>query len=596
MPLAALAEPVGPVASAAAGPAPAKKAVSAAAPPSSESAPAASSVAAGADGADAGDAAVPVPPVIAQSDTLPPASAAPSFLPIGEPPPEPEKPIPPPVLPGEAHTLSPSSSGTAPAPSASAEAEAPKKPAEAVAKIHDTVVFPLRLGRGDKTAEERARVASEALTRAVETPGAEEVRIAQFGEAYVVYAGTIPIVEIRKDDAEAAGYQAAETHARAVAARAKNAILSEKKRSAIAGTVFSLSLLVFFGLIAFYVLRKAGEFFERARQWLIDNPERISGLRVQSQEVISSTALRGGALVTLLVGRFIAQISIVYLWLVFALSLFDSTREYTGKLTGFVFAPLSALTGRIAASLPLAVVAVVSGVAMYVLFRFVQLFFEGVARRQTVIPWLPPDLAAPTSVLVRAGIVLTVLAFAAPIVTGDSDGALGRAGNIALLALGIASTPLVASVIMGVLVVYGRRVRVGQHTEVGGRAGKVVAVGLVDVRLLDPDGCEVRVPHLLSLVHPTRVLGTRPRASVTISADASHSLEAVLELLRRAAADLGERPQVELTHADGVSSRFRVVVSVAHDTTESDVRLALALALSQAGIGLGRHAPPGGAS
>jgi small-conductance mechanosensitive channel len=352
--------------------------------------------------------------------------------------------------------------------------------------------------------------------------------------------------------------------------------------------VFSLSLLVFFGLIAFYVLQKVGEFFERARQWMIDNPDRIKGLRVQSQEVIGVTALRGGALVTLIVGRFVAQIGVVYLWLVFALSLFETTRPYTEKLTGFVVTPLSALAARIGASLPLAVVAVVSGVAIYVLLRFVQLFFEGVARRQTVLPWLPADLAVPTSVLVRLGILLTVLVFAAPIVTGDADGTMVRTGTIALLALGLASTPLVASVIVGVITVYGRRLRVGQHAEMGSRVGKVIAVTLVDVRLLDAEGCEVRIPHLLSLIHPTRVIGARPRVSVTIAAAAHHSPDEVKQVLAEAVEKLGERGQVELAAVDRDGSLFRVVVSVAHDTTPGDVRLALALALGKAGIGLGR--------
>jgi small-conductance mechanosensitive channel len=516
------------------------------------------------------------PSVLDETGALPPASAAPSFIPLDEAPPE--------SLPA---VRPPPAGSAAPAPSASAAAPAPKRP-EAHAKIHDTQVFVIRVPRGDKTLDERAKVASEALTRAVETSGAEEVRVAQFGDAFVVYAGTIPIVEIRKDDAEAAGYGEAETFARWVAARSRTAILSEKRRSAIAGTVFSLSLLVFFGLVAFYVLQKVGEFFERARQWLIDNPDRIKGLRVQSQEVIGTTALRGGALVTLLVGRFVAQLGVVYLWLVFALSLFETTRPYTEKLTGFVVTPLSALAARIGASLPLAVVAVVSGVAIYVLLRFVQLFFEGVARRQTVIPWLPPDLAAPTSVLVRIGILLTVLAFAAPIVTGDSEGTLARTGAIALLALGLSSTPLCATVIVGVLIVYGRRVRVGQHAEMGARSGKVVAVGLVDVRLLDADGCEVRIPHLLSLVHPTRLTGARPRVSVTLGAAPHHPPEEVKQVLTEAAERLGEKVHVELSAIDREASLFRVVVSPPHDVTPGDVRLALVLALGKAGIGLGR--------
>src|SRR5262249_19256208 len=157
--------------------------------------------------------------------------------------------------------------------------------------------------------------------------------------------------------------------------------------------------------------------------------------------------------------------------------------------------------GRIAASLPLAVMAAVLGVAVYVLLRFVQLFFEGVARRQTVIPWLPPDLAGSTSVLVGAGIVRLALGPVAPRPARDSSGALARAGSIVLLCLCLSSTPLLASVMVGVLVVFGRRIRVGEYAEIAGRNGRVQAIGLVDVRLRDPDGCEVRVPHLLALVH-----------------------------------------------------------------------------------------------
>jgi small-conductance mechanosensitive channel len=482
----------------------------------------------------------------------------------------------------------------APASSAAAHGDSHAAPASgAAAKIHDTVVFVLRHGHGTKTADERAHAASEALTRAVESETESEVKVVRQGEAQVVYAGTVPVVELYPDDAEGSGYSTPDTHAAAVAARVRESVAEERKRSALAGTVFSFSLLVFFGLVAFYVLQKIGDFFQSVRQWTLDNPDRITGIRVQSQEVIGPTALRGGVLVTLIVGRFVAQVGVFYLWLVFALSLFESTRPYTEKLTGFVVTPLSDLAGRLAASLPLAVMAAVSGVAVYVLLRFVQLFFDGVARRQTVLPWLSPDLAAPTSVLVRAGVVLAALVLVAPLVTGDSNGALARAGSIALLALGLSSTPLLASLLVGTLVVYGRRIRVGEHAEVGGRTGKVLAVGLVDVRLRDRDGCDVRVPHLLSLLHPTRSLGMRPRVAVELPASSDASPKDVRRVLLEAASSLGDAPAVELDGVDRDAARYRVTVALGVDRTPGDVRAALVEALASAGIALGRgHATP----
>ena len=414
------------------------------------------------------------------------------------------------------------------------------------------------------------------------------MRVVRQGDALVVYAASIPVVELYADDVEGSGYSTDETLAASVAAHVRDAVLAEKKRSAIAGTVFSFSLLVFVGLVAFYVLRKIGEFFDRARKWTLDNPDRITGIRVQSQEVIGATALRGGVLVTLIVGRFVAQAGVLYLWLVFALSLFQTTRPYTEKLTGFVVTPVSDLAARIAASLPLAVMAAVSGITVYVMLRFVQLFFEGVARRQTVIPWLPPDLAGPTSVLVRIGIVVAALVLVAPLVTGDSNGALARAGSVVLLSLGLSSTPLLGSIAVGVVMVFGRRIRVGEHAEIGGRTGRVLAVGLIDVRLRDRDGCEVRVPHLLALVHPTRVLGVRPRIAVEVVVTPDSAPAHVRQVLLDAVSVMGESPAVEMTGIDADAASYRIALSVVPELGIGQVRVAIAEALTDAGIAFGR--------
>ncbi|HEX3597166.1 MAG TPA: mechanosensitive ion channel family protein [Polyangiaceae bacterium] len=497
-----------------------------------------------------------------------------------------------PPAPSAAAAPSVSASASAPSPPAVAPVEAIALPEEP-AKIHDTVVFVLRHPHGKKSAADRAGAASEALTRAVETQGTEDVRVVRQGDALVVYAASIPIVELYEDDVEGSGYSTDDTLAAYAAARVHDSIVSEKKRSAIASTVFSFSLLVFVALVAFYVLRKIGEFFDRARKWTLDNPDRITGIRVQSQEVVGATALRGGALVTLIVGRFVAQVGIFYLWLVFALSLFQTTRPYTAKLTGFVVTPLSDLAARIAASLPLAVMAAVSGITVYVLLRFVQLFFEGVARRQTVIPWLPPDLAGSTSVLVRVGIVVAALVLVAPLVTGDSNGAIARAGLVVLLALGLSSTPLLGSIAVGVVTVFGRRIRVGEHAEIGGRAGRVIAVGLIDVRLRDRDGCEVRVPHLLELVHPTRVLGVRPRIALDVLVTSDSAPAHVRQVLLDAVTMMGESPAVELTNIDADAASYRVTLSVVPELGAGQVRVSIAEALHDAGIALGRaHGRP----
>jgi len=71
------------------------------------------------------------------------------------------------------------------------------------------------------------------------------------------------------------------------------------------------------------------------------------------------------------------------------------------KLTGFVVAPLSQLMARLATALPRRVAAL-AALAVFVLVRFVGLFFASVSRGEALLGWLPADLAAPTACCCRS--------------------------------------------------------------------------------------------------------------------------------------------------------------------------------------------------
>jgi small-conductance mechanosensitive channel len=445
-----------------------------------------------------------------------------------------------------------------PRPSASAGIGS-AKPIEV--RLQESVVLRLRAGYGAQSAEQRARAAEEALRSASENAAPEDVRVEQQADVAVIFVGKQPVLQLYPRDAELAQDATLEVHAAQAAAQIREAMRSEQKRSAIHGTVLSLALVICTGLLALYLIRKAGDLMRRARNFIHDNPERIPALRFQSIEVVRPSLLRSGLLLTLSFGKWIVQLGIAYGWLVFSLSLFAATQAYTESLTGFVIAPISQLFGRFAASLPVLLVAGIAGVAVYVLVRFVGLFFAGVARGETMLPWLPADLATPTSLLLRAGIVVGAFVFGAPVVTGDPEGAMARSGSIVLAALALASTPLLACSVTGTVAVFLRRLRVGEFAEFGGRRGRVMAIGLLDVRLEDADGCEVRVPHLLSLLHPTRLLGRAPRIGVELSVALSTAQPDLRELLLRAASGLGEEPRVDVLGIEPDLIRLRVSVN-----------------------------------
>jgi hypothetical protein len=499
------------------------------------------------------------------------------------------------ALPSAGPLASAASSASAPVPAASASpSTAPAAPSSAsplpaaVVHIHDRKVFIVKLARGGQSASERAADASRALERAVEEAGNPEVRVDEKPDVAIVYVGDYPVIQLGPDDAAAEGDASLSVHAASVAAKVRDAVAAERKRSALATTVFSFSLLVFSALIVVLSIGKLGQLVTRGREWIAAHPERLPNVRAAGIEVIGPAALRGGILVAIDASKWLLRLGLGYGWVLLALSLFDATRSYSERLTGFVLAPLSALMGRAASALPVLIVAAIAAIALLLLVRFVGLFFNSVARGETSLAWLPVDLAGPTSVLVRAGLVLVSLVLAAPLVTGSADDALSRAGLVALVALGLATTPLLACAAVGTAVLFGRRLKVGEFAEVGGRSGVVRSLTLLEVSMEDANGCDVRIPHLATLLVPTRVLGFVPPIAVQIAVGANAAPARVLELLSSAAATVGDSPRVELVHVDADGATYRVTVFSAAKGAKSGLLTSLADALAKERIALGR--------
>jgi small-conductance mechanosensitive channel len=479
----------------------------------------------------------------------------------------------------------PAPSVMVPAPVSSAAIE---RSDPATVRLGDSPVFSLYAPHGAKPPDERARLASKALAGVVEKSKGEDVKVSRQGEAVVVLVGQTPIVQLTELDAQLSGDSTLDVHAASVAAALRRAIDTERRRSEIARSVFSISLVVFFALIAFYLMRKLGEFADRARQWLDEHGEKSLRLRVRDIEVLSPATAQSAALIAVSLGRLLGQFGIFYTWLVVVLSMFEATRGYTERLTGFVVQPLSHMMGRVATSLPLLVVAVIAGLAVFVLVRFVGLFFRSIDRRETSVPWMPAELAAPTSVIVRVSIVLVALVLGGPIVTGDDGGAVSRVGAVALAALGLASVPLAANALIGVYVVFARKLRVGHHVEIGGNFGRVAGLDLMEVRLEDAEHGELRFPHLLLLHKPTRVFGLRPRVALDVIVAAASNLSSVRALLERVSLGLGRDAHVALVSADAEGVVYRLTLSPDSFAARSDLQLAVLEALRTEGIELGR--------
>ena len=476
------------------------------------------------------------------------------------------------------------------APVASASASAPAAPREipegSPVRLHEERVFAIRAPRAGLTPEERARRASNALERAFDETDFDDARLdeSQPGLA-VVLVGNRPIAELTQEDADAAGDASLHAHAAGVAQNVRDALKKERFRRDLSKRVFSWSLVVLSALIAFLVLRRVRELAVSARSWVTDHPDRLPALRVGSVEVMRPAAFQGVIRVGVWLIERALELTLLYLWLVFVLSRFESTKDMGGKITDAILKPLGALFGRLAMSLPLLIAAAIAVVVLFSLVRFIRLFFHSVEVGETQLAWLPPDLAPATSTVARLGLVIAAVAFGAPLVTGTEEGASARAGMVILGALGVALVPLFAAMTVGFATVFWRRIRVGDFVSFDGRQGRVAGLTLLEVRVHDGEGSELRIPHLLTLMRPLRVLGAYPLATFEVVVDPKASQDRVRKVLTAAAASKHGDPRVKLLAIDANGARYEIAAKRVFDEEEPATRVTRAL--QEAGIELG---------
>lgn len=371
-------------------------------------------------------------------------------------------------------------------------------------------VFKVLRPRAGRSAMERAQAASKALDAGFEDHTSSDIRTESRPEGTLILFVDEPLILLTKEDSLAAGDSNLDEFGAAAVARMRAVFDQEKRRSNVAHGVFSISLVVFLGLVAFYLMRKVSELAARGHVWLEENPSRVPALRLQRIELAGPALLRTSLELSLGVLRRVGQGGLLYLWVVVSLSLFESTRGYTKRLTGVLLTPLSELMARLVASLPLFVVALTALLAVALTLRFVGLFFDNVSRGESHVAWLPRDFARPVGLMVRGGLVIATLVFAAPVITGDSEGALARSGTVLLVSIGLAAVPLLATALVGSVTVFGRRLKLGELVETDGVAGRITRLGLLDLDVATNADTTVRVPHLLTLTRPIRRLAASP--------------------------------------------------------------------------------------
>jgi small-conductance mechanosensitive channel len=428
---------------------------------------------------------------------------------------------------------------------------------------------------------ERARAAGKILAALVEEHAQAPVTLA--GDT--VRVGDTELIHLAPGDA---GSLEPQVYYQSVRSEVERFLQRERRRAQLQEGVLSVSMAVFLGLLTLLGIRWLGRRAEAVRGYIEERAHKAEGLRVRQLEVLSPQAVESLLLALVGIGAFLGRVGLVYSYLVYALSRFELTRSWVPGLTRAVASPFAALFERVGAALPAALLLVFGAYLVRGGLRIVRVFLDHVARGELRPRWLSADMAAPARPVATVLLVLVALVTLGPVVSGASDGVLSRVGLLGMFTLALGAVPAVASIFLGVAIIFSRRYELGNWVQIGQHTGEVTSISFLDVTLVPLGSGRVRVPHLLTLFVTVRHLaGPPPAVEVDIPVSSGSSAAEVMKVLKEALAPLGAST-VQLASLSREAAWYRVSLPEAHPDTRSDVLARAAEALAAAQIPLGK--------
>lgn len=234
--------------------------------------------------------------------------------------------------------------------------------------------------------------------------------------------------------------------------------------------------------------------------WLFPRIARIIGTRtpgihVKDVEVISPATIASFTLQSLKLIRLGIFLILTFFYAAFILRLFPWTRAVGESIMDYFSQSLELTLTATANYLPnLFIVAIISFIAFYTL-RVVKPFFAALERGNLVIPGFYADWARPTYNLLGILVLALAAILAFPYLPGFNSPAFQGVSVFLGLLLSLGSTSAITNVIGGIILIYTRAFRIGDHIRVGDVVGDIVETNFLAVRICTPANEVITIPN-----------------------------------------------------------------------------------------------------
>lgn len=365
-------------------------------------------------------------------------------------------------------------------------------------------IFFIRRGVSSFSAEDRANAITQRINRIAQnySISLENLKIAPnpYDNSLYLSLDKEVILTITEQDARAY-FSTPEVLARDALQRIKDAIeqyrQDRKPEQLIKNITYAAIASFAFLSIVFLIIKLSGKLFPWFKA-LIES--HIPGIKIQNAEIISSSKISFLGLRILQVIRLIALLLLLFSYVAFVLRLFPWTRVFGESIVDHLFQSLELVLFGISKYLPNAFIIAIIIFLSYYLIRIIKPFFTAIERGNLVIPGFYTDWAKPTYNLLLVIIIALAAVLAFPYLPGfDSPAFRGISVFLGLL-LSLGSTSAITNVIGGIILIYTRAFRIGDHIQVGDVIGDIIEKNFLVIRICTPTNQIITIPNSSLLI------------------------------------------------------------------------------------------------
>ena len=360
-------------------------------------------------------------------------------------------------------------------------------------------LFFIRRGVSSFSAEERANAITRRIERIAQNDSipVENLTIKQIPDDNSLYLSVDQEVILTVTERDAKAYRSTpEVLAQQALQKIQVAIAQyrqdRKPEQLLKNIIYTVIASFAFLIISFAVIKISGKLFPFIRR-LIESL--TPGIQIGNVEIISSSNISFFWLRVLRIIRFFVLFLLLFNYATFVLRLFPWTRVFGESILGYFSQSLELVLSSIGQYLPNAFIIAIIIFITYYLIGLIKPFFTAIERGNLVIPGFYTDWAKPTYNILLVIIIAIAAIVAFPYLPGFNSPAFQGISVFLGLLLSLGSTSAIANVIGGIILIYTRAFRIGDHIQVGEVIGDLIEKNFLVIRICTPTNKIITIPN-----------------------------------------------------------------------------------------------------